>query len=159
MAIVYAPTRGSTEAVARALCKAGHRAAPYHAGLSKTTRAATLDNFLRDRVDVIVATCAFGMGIDKPSVRLVVHWTAAHAGGLLPGGGTSGTGWRVRPLRAAVAAGRRRPPPPPARCHVPGPPAAGADLVRAGWPGRRSRQRAGIGRAAAAGAAPRAGAG
>jgi ATP-dependent DNA helicase RecQ len=75
MAIVYAPTRGSTEAVSRALSKAGHRAAPYHAGLSKAIRAATLDDFLRDRVDIIVATCAFGMGIDKPSVRLVVHWT------------------------------------------------------------------------------------
>jgi ATP-dependent DNA helicase RecQ len=75
MAIVYAPTRGSTEAVARALSKAGHRAAPYHAGLTKATRAATLDDFLRDRVDIIVATCAFGMGIDKASVRLVVHWT------------------------------------------------------------------------------------
>ena len=75
MAIVYAPTRGTTEAVARALSKAGHRAAPYHAGLSKATRAATLDDFLRDHVDIIVATCAFGMGIDKPSVRLVVHWT------------------------------------------------------------------------------------
>ncbi len=75
MSIVYTPTRGSTEAVARALSKAGHRAAPYHAGLSKSTRAMTLDDFLRDRVDVIVATCAFGMGIDKPSVRLVVHWT------------------------------------------------------------------------------------
>jgi ATP-dependent DNA helicase RecQ len=75
MSIVYAPTRGSTEAVARALSRAGHRAAPYHAGLSKMTRASTLDDFLRDRVDIIVATCAFGMGIDKPSVRLVVHWT------------------------------------------------------------------------------------
>jgi ATP-dependent DNA helicase RecQ len=75
MAIVYAPTRGSTEAVARALSRAGHRAAPYHAGLSKATRGATLDDFLRDRVDIMVATCAFGMGIDKPSVRLVVHWT------------------------------------------------------------------------------------
>ena len=75
MSIVYVPTRGSTEAVARALSKAGHRAAPYHAGLSKATRAATLEGFLRDRVDIIVATCAFGMGIDKASVRLVVHWT------------------------------------------------------------------------------------
>jgi ATP-dependent DNA helicase RecQ len=75
MAIVYAPTRGSTEAVARALCRAGHRAAPYHAGLTKARRTATLDDFLSDRVDAIVATCAFGMGIDKPSVRLVVHWS------------------------------------------------------------------------------------
>lgn len=75
MAIVYAPTRGLTEAVARALTRAGHRAAPYHAGLTKGRRAATLQDFLDDRVDVIVATCAFGMGIDKPDVRLVVHWT------------------------------------------------------------------------------------
>jgi ATP-dependent DNA helicase RecQ len=75
MAIVYAPTRGTTEAVARALIEAGHRAAPYHAGLSKSRRSSTLDDFLRDRVDVIVATCAFGMGIDKPNVRLVVHWS------------------------------------------------------------------------------------
>jgi ATP-dependent DNA helicase RecQ len=74
MAIVYAPTRGTTEAVARALSEAGHRAAPYHAGLSKSLRSSALDDFLRDRVDVIVATCAFGMGIDKPNVRLVVHW-------------------------------------------------------------------------------------
>jgi ATP-dependent DNA helicase RecQ len=74
MAIVYASTRGTTEAVARALCQAGHRAAAYHAGLPKARRTSTLDDFLRDRVDVIVATCAFGMGIDKPNVRLVVHW-------------------------------------------------------------------------------------
>jgi ATP-dependent DNA helicase RecQ len=74
MAIVYAPTRGTTEAVARSLTEAGHRAAPYHAGLTKARRSAALDDFLHDRVDVIVATCAFGMGIDKPNVRLVVHW-------------------------------------------------------------------------------------
>jgi ATP-dependent DNA helicase RecQ len=75
MTIVYAPTRSTTEAVTRALRNAGHRAAPYHAGLSKSGRAGTLDDFLRDRIDVVVATCAFGMGIDKPDVRLVVHWT------------------------------------------------------------------------------------
>jgi ATP-dependent DNA helicase RecQ len=75
MAIVYAPTRSTTEAIARALRDAGHRAAPYHAGLTKERRAATLGEFLEDRVDVVVATCAFGMGIDKPDVRLVVHWT------------------------------------------------------------------------------------
>jgi RecQ family ATP-dependent DNA helicase len=75
MVIVYAPTRGLTESVARALVRAGHRAAPYHAGLTKARRAATLEAFLDDRVDVIVATCAFGMGIDKPNVRMVVHWS------------------------------------------------------------------------------------
>jgi ATP-dependent DNA helicase RecQ len=75
MAIVYAPTRSATESVARALVAAGHRAAPYHAGLDRVRRAAILDAFLSDRLDVVVATCAFGMGIDKPTVRLVVHWT------------------------------------------------------------------------------------
>ena len=75
MSIVYAPTRSVTESVARALAAAGHRAAPYHAGLERARRAAILDAFLSDRLDVVVATCAFGMGIDKPTVRLVVHWT------------------------------------------------------------------------------------
>ncbi|MBA3520889.1 MAG: ATP-dependent DNA helicase RecQ [Gemmatimonadales bacterium] len=75
MAIVYGPTRGVTEALARALVNAGHRAAPYHAGLTRARRSETLDAFLEDRLDVVVATCAFGMGIDKPNVRLVVHWT------------------------------------------------------------------------------------
>jgi ATP-dependent DNA helicase RecQ len=75
MVIVYASTRGVAEAVAGALRSAGHRAEPYHAGLTKTRRAATLEAFLDDRLDIVVATCAFGMGIDKPNVRLVVHWT------------------------------------------------------------------------------------
>ncbi|HEX3276279.1 MAG TPA: RecQ family ATP-dependent DNA helicase, partial [Gemmatimonadales bacterium] len=75
MVIVYAPTRSVTESVAHLLAQAGHRAAPYHAGLTRERRAATLAAFLDDRLDVIVATCAFGMGIDKPRIRLVVHWT------------------------------------------------------------------------------------
>jgi ATP-dependent DNA helicase RecQ len=75
MVIVYAPTRSVTEGIARALHHAGHRSAPYHAGLTRERRGRTLDAFLNDRLDVIVATCAFGMGIDKPQIRLVVHWT------------------------------------------------------------------------------------
>jgi RecQ family ATP-dependent DNA helicase len=75
MVIVYAPTRSVTEAVAQTLVRAGHRAAPYHAGLTRERRDRTLDAFLDDRLDVIVATCAFGMGIDKPQIRMVVHWT------------------------------------------------------------------------------------
>ncbi len=75
MAIVYAPTRNVTEAIARVLITEGFRAAPYHAGLAKGARAATLNRFLEDEVEVVVATCAFGMGIDKPNVRLVVHWS------------------------------------------------------------------------------------
>jgi ATP-dependent DNA helicase RecQ len=75
LAIVYASTRGVTESLARALFTAGYRTAPYHAGLTRERRVKTLDAFLHDRVGVVVATSAFGMGIDKPDVRLVVHWT------------------------------------------------------------------------------------
>jgi ATP-dependent DNA helicase RecQ len=73
-AIVYTPTRRFTELVTRALLRAGVRAAPYHAGLTGTIRARVLKAFLGDRVRVIVATSAFGMGIDKPDVRRVIHW-------------------------------------------------------------------------------------
>ncbi len=74
-AIVYASTRRSTEKLARALRYAGHVAEAYHAGLSRERRDACLDRFLRDEIRVVVATSAFGMGIDKPGVRRVVHWT------------------------------------------------------------------------------------
>lgn len=73
-AIVYAPTRRITELVTRALLRAGVRAAPYHAGLTGAIRARVLKAFLADERRVIVATSAFGMGIDKPDVRRVVHW-------------------------------------------------------------------------------------
>ncbi len=74
-AIVYAPTRGMVEGLARVLVEAGVAAAPYHAGMTTDERSSTLIRFLDDRVRVVVATCAFGMGIDKPGVRVVVHWT------------------------------------------------------------------------------------
>lgn len=75
MSIVYAPTRGQTELVTQILREHGFRASPYHAGLTTETRQQILHAFLADQVDVVVATSAFGMGIDKPTVRLVVHWT------------------------------------------------------------------------------------
>ena len=75
VALVYVPTRGLAERVAGKLRSQGWRAAPYHAGLPPERRAALLGEFLADRHEVVVATCAFGMGIDKPDVRLVVHWT------------------------------------------------------------------------------------
>ncbi|MDZ4674482.1 MAG: ATP-dependent DNA helicase RecQ [Gemmatimonadota bacterium] len=75
VAIVYAPTRNVVEGLTRRLRREGYLAAPYHAGLSKERRESALVDFLNDRVEIIVATCAFGMGIDKPNVRLVVHWT------------------------------------------------------------------------------------
>ncbi len=75
LAIVYAPTRNLVEELARVLREAGFRAAAYHAGLAAPVRREVLERFMADRIGVLVATCAFGMGIDKPNVRLVVHWT------------------------------------------------------------------------------------
>ena len=75
MSIVYAPTRGQTELVTQVLREHGFRASPYHAGLATAVRQQILHAFLDDQVEVIVATSAFGMGIDKPTVGLVVHWT------------------------------------------------------------------------------------
>ncbi len=74
-AIVYAPTRGLVEGLARVLRENGVEAAPYHAGLGIDERRSVLERFLADDVRVVVATCAFGMGIDKAAVRLVAHWT------------------------------------------------------------------------------------
>jgi len=74
-AVVYAPTRGLVEGLARVLREQGVSAAPYHAGMTPSERRDVLDGFLRDNIRVVVATCAFGMGIDKATVRLVTHWT------------------------------------------------------------------------------------
>src|SRR5262249_46965820 len=71
--IVYCLSRRSVEAVASWLRTQGFDALPYHAGLSADTRAANQDRFLRDDAAVVVATIAFGMGIDKPDVRFVAH--------------------------------------------------------------------------------------
>jgi ATP-dependent DNA helicase RecQ len=72
-AIVYCPSRRETDAMAAFLGSEGVRAKPYHAGLDAGLRAATQREFLEERLDVVVATVAFGMGIDRGDVRLVVH--------------------------------------------------------------------------------------
>lgn len=77
-AIVYTPTRRLTELVTRALLRLGVRAAPYHAGLTGGMRGRVLRAFLAGRAPVVVATSAFGMGIDKPDVRRVLHWGPPH---------------------------------------------------------------------------------
>jgi ATP-dependent DNA helicase RecQ len=72
-AIVYAATRRRSEELAAALRDAGVSALPYHAGLHRHEREATQTAFMGDELDVVVATIAFGMGVDKPNVRAVVH--------------------------------------------------------------------------------------
>ena len=72
--IIYALSRKRVERLAAQLQDAGARAAAYHAGLSAQARHRVQEGFLRDEVEVVVATVAFGMGIDKPNVRFVVHY-------------------------------------------------------------------------------------
>jgi ATP-dependent DNA helicase RecQ len=71
--IVYVQTRDRTDGVAAVLKMWGIKAAPYHAGLPASARRALLERFIAGTIPVMVATNAFGMGIDKPDVRLVVH--------------------------------------------------------------------------------------
>lgn len=72
--IIYCATRKNTDAVCELLKGEGIRASEYHAGLGTEQRKNNQDDFIYDRVDVIVATNAFGMGIDKPDVRFVIHY-------------------------------------------------------------------------------------
>lgn len=72
--IIYCLSRKKVEELAAVLCANEIKAAPYHAGLDSATRSATQDDFLMESIDVIVATIAFGMGIDKPDVRFVIHY-------------------------------------------------------------------------------------
>jgi len=71
--IIYCFSRKDTESLAVALRQEGYKAAAYHAGLEAGTRQKTQEKFIRDEIQIITATIAFGMGIDKPDVRLVVH--------------------------------------------------------------------------------------
>ena len=72
--IIYCLSRKKVEELAELLNINGIKAAPYHAGLDAKTRAENQDKFLMEEIDVIVATIAFGMGIDKPDVRFVIHY-------------------------------------------------------------------------------------
>ncbi|MBF1522636.1 MAG: DNA helicase RecQ [Prevotella salivae] len=72
--IIYCLSRKKVEELAEVLKANNIKAAPYHAGLDSATRSQTQDDFLMERIDVIVATIAFGMGIDKSDVRFVIHY-------------------------------------------------------------------------------------
>ncbi|MDE7411117.1 MAG: DNA helicase RecQ [Paramuribaculum sp.] len=72
--IIYCLSRKKVEELAEMLVINGIRALPYHAGMDSATRSANQDAFIYEKVDVIVATIAFGMGIDKPDVRFVIHY-------------------------------------------------------------------------------------
>lgn len=72
-AIIYCFSRNGTETLAEKLVAEGFNALPYHAGLTPKVRQRTQEKFIRDQVPIIVATIAFGMGIDKPDIRLVIH--------------------------------------------------------------------------------------
>lgn len=71
--IVYCPSRKKVEDMAQRLVDAGHSALPYHAGMEDYARKRNQEAFARDEADIIVATVAFGMGIDKSNVRFVIH--------------------------------------------------------------------------------------
>ena len=73
-AIIYRFSRQNTEELASELSKRGFKALPYHAGLADDVRRMTQERFLSDETPIIVATIAFGMGVDKPNIRLVVHY-------------------------------------------------------------------------------------
>ena len=72
--IIYCLSRKKVEELTEVLCVNGIKAAAYHAGMDASTRSANQDKFLMEEVNVIVATIAFGMGIDKPDVRFVIHY-------------------------------------------------------------------------------------
>ena len=73
--IIYCFSRKDTEKIAQRLKENGFEALPYHAGLSNNIRKQNQELFTKDKVNIIVATIAFGMGIDKPDVRLIIHHT------------------------------------------------------------------------------------
>jgi ATP-dependent DNA helicase RecQ len=72
--IIYCQSRKTVDSLTENLQRAGYRVLPYHAGLSQAIRSQNQEKFIKDDVEVLVATIAFGMGIDKPNIRFVIHY-------------------------------------------------------------------------------------
>src|SRR3989304_3088971 len=72
--IIYCQSRKMVDSLSSSLQEAGYRAVPYHAGLTAEQRGENQERFIRDDAEIIVATIAFGMGIDKPNVRYVINY-------------------------------------------------------------------------------------
>ena len=101
--IIYCFSRRETEELAEDLNERGLQARPYHAGLEPEIRRRTQEDFIRDRVPIIVATIAFGMGIDKPDVRLVVHHSLPKSlEGYYQETGRGGKGWAAQRVRTLL---------------------------------------------------------
>ena len=88
--IIYCTSRREVDALAEWLTSTGVRAVPYHAGLDDAERSRNQDRFINEDADVVVATVAFGMGIDRSNVRFVVHAGAPQSLGLPAGSGRPG---------------------------------------------------------------------
>ncbi|MFZ5515476.1 MAG: DNA helicase RecQ [Candidatus Zhuqueibacterota bacterium] len=72
--IIYCQSRNTVDSLTAALQQDGYKAVAYHAGMEPAERTRNQDQFIKDNVDIVVATIAFGMGIDKPNVRFVIHY-------------------------------------------------------------------------------------
>lgn len=74
-ALIYATTRAQTERLSTALRGRGRKVSPFHAGMTPERRGEIQAQYLTGNLDLVVATCAFGMGVDKPDIREVIHWS------------------------------------------------------------------------------------
>ena len=136
--LVYASSRKGVESVRDQLAALGHTTEAYHAGLPAAERARVQDAFMAGDAPLVAATNAFGMGVDKSDVRLVIHHELPRThGGVLSGGRPGRTRRRHRALPCALVEGRPRGPDGLHRPQLPAPARRAPFLARPAPPGRR----------------------